>query len=359
MKRITLYTAIFIPLLFNLPALTLADADSKAEAILDDISDARHPEGLSGFTCHAEMKTRVDGDTSGGTGFLAMLELPVIGMDITYIAPFDFRVDITNSPVPGLDVLSSTRLRGDDPVMLSNPALKQALLAVYDIEYVGKDEHNGVQCHVLHFTPIEETNFRPPFGLYIRESDDIPIYTEMILTHNDENILFRSEIEYTTIDGFMLPDVIETRADFLDTTELVMTTIFSDYEVNTFSRTFVGKEASDDGEDSDDIDNFFSDIYHGFEDPVMMVDLGADSEPYSKLRFAFALEVPSKAVAKELERKHPEIVALTRETLSGRSWTILEDQRYETGRELMDRINDILTEGDVTDFYFTVFIPER
>lgn len=360
MKRVTLFAALFILLLFNLPTLTLADADPKAEAILDDISDARHPEGLSGFICYAEMKTRVEGDPSGSMGFLALLELPVIGMDITYVAPFDFRVEITNSPVSGMDILSSTRLRGDDPVMLSNPALKQALLAVYDIEYVGMDEHNGTECHVLHFTPIEETNFRPPFGLYIRESDDVPIYTEMILTHNDENILFRSEIEYTTIDGFMLPDVIETRADFLDGTELVMTTTFSDYEVNTFSRTFVGKEASDNGEDGDDdIDKFFSDIYHGFEDPVMMVDLGADSEPYSKLRFAFALEVPSKAVAKELELKHPEIVALTRDALSGRSWATLEDQRFETGRELMKMINDILTEGDVTDFYFTVFIPER
>ena len=97
MKRVTLFTALFILLLFNLPTLTLADADSKAEAILDDISDARHPEGLSGFTCYAEMETRVDGDPSGSMGFLAMLEMPVIGMDITYIAPFDFRMEITFS----------------------------------------------------------------------------------------------------------------------------------------------------------------------------------------------------------------------------------------------------------------------
>ena len=338
------------------------DTDTRAEAILDDIAEARHPEGLSSFTCRAEMETGVEGGGNIGAGFLALLEMPVIGMDITYIAPFDFRVEIENSPIPGVDAISDLRLRGDDPLTLSNPALKQSLLAVYDVEYTGRVSHDGAPCVVLHFTPKDETAYRPPFGLYIRESDNVPVYTEMILTHEDENILFRSEIEYTTIDGFMLPGVIETRAEFLNGTELVMTTRFTDYVVNEV-KTAISEE-EDNGwkhpDNSWDVDDdAFTDLYRGFEETVMMVNLSEDSEPYRKLRFAFTLEVESKEVAKELDLKHPDIVADVRDALSGRGWASLEDRRYEVGRELMARINDILLEGEVTDFYFTVFMPER
>lgn len=338
------------------------DTDTKAEAILDDIAKARHPEGLSSFTCHAEMVTSVEGSESIGAGFLALLEIPVIGMDITYIAPFDFRVEIENSPIPGFDAISDLRLRGDDPLTLSNPALKQSLLAVYDAEYAGSVPHDGVPCVVLFFTPKDETAYRPPFALYICESDNVPIYTEMILTYEDEDILFRSEIEYVTVDGFMLPGVIETRAEFLNGAELVMTTTFTDYVVNEVKTSISeeednGRKHPDNSWDVDD--DAFTDLYHGFEDPVMMVNLSDDSEPYRKLRFAFTLEVESKEVAKELDLKHPDIVADARDALTGRRWASLEDRRYEVGRELMGRINDILTKGEVTEFYFTLFMPER
>ncbi|MCI0482199.1 MAG: flagellar basal body-associated FliL family protein, partial [Candidatus Dadabacteria bacterium] len=219
---------------------------------------------------------------------------------------------------------------------------------------MGEGIHEGQECDIIRLTPIEETSFRPPFDLYIRKSDYFPIYTEMTLSFQEEKIEFRSEIEYGTYDGFMLPLVIETRADFDENSELVMTTTFTDYNVN--SVTLMESEKNESGEG----DIFgFSDIYHGFEDPEMMVNLSADSKPYSKLRFAFALEVSSEEVAKELDRLHPQIVEAVRALLEGRKWADLDSRKFETGRELMKLINGMLSEGMATDFYFTIFHAER
>jgi flagellar basal body-associated protein FliL len=331
-----------------------ADADDESGKLLDRMANARHPQGLTGFTCHAEMETTIEGEELDALSALAMFEMPVVGMNITYLAPFDFRVEIENSPIPEVDDLVGIRLRGDDPLTLSNPGLKQALLAAYEIKYIGEGIHSGQVCAILRLTPEEETTYRPPFDLYIRKSDYLPIYTEMTLPYDDEKIEFRSEIEYALVEGFLLPSVIETRADFDKNSELVMTTTFSDYKVNTVTLMESEKKTQGSG------DLFqFSDIYHGFEEPEMMVNLSEDSKPYSKLRFAFALEVSSDDVSDELDKMHPKVVEDVRAALEGRKWADLDSRKYEVGRELMDLINGILNDGMVTDFYFTIFQAER
>ncbi len=342
-------------LLFIVLALPVAaSADAQSGKLLDKMFNARHPRGLSGFTCRAEMETTIEGDESNALSALAILDMPTIGMDITYVAPFDFRVSIENSPIPTEDSLESIRLRGDDPLTLANPALKQALLAVYDVEYIGYAVYYGDDCDVIRLTPLDETEFRPPFELYLCQPDCLPVYTEMTLLLNGEEIEFRSDIMYETYDGFRLPWLIQTRANLEGGVLLKMDTTFSDYNVN--SVTLIESEKKEQA--TGDVFQF-SDIYHGFEDPEMMVNLSEDSKPYSKLRFAFALEVSSDDVAKELDKLHPEIVDSVRAALEGRKWADLDSLKYETGLELTKLINGMLSDGTVTDFYFTIFHAER
>jgi flagellar basal body-associated protein FliL len=207
--------------------------------------------------------------------------------------------------------------------------------------------------------PTDWTKGLMPFDLYIRAADSLPVYTEVEISAEKNGVFFKTEIEYSQIDGFQLTKAITTTVEFTDLSNFIYKTSFSDYEINPADTVLLeGKEKS--AIENDNVDeDAFADIYHGFEAPPLVVKLGGENALYTKLRFAFALEAPSKQVVKELEKKHAEITAAVCNALEGRLWGDIKDRSYEIGLELTDIINGELATGKVTDFYFTIFNAER
>jgi flagellar basal body-associated protein FliL len=365
--RTSIFPLAIIPLLFLGASTAFAETDSKAEVILRKIDAALHPEGLEGFHCTARIElSETPGTESGLPGPTAYSEADA-EIRINYIAPYDFRVEYPESYRAGEShSVQMIRLRGDDPFTLANPALKQALSAVYNAEYTGAEFYNGEECKVLHLEPVRLNDMLHPFNLYIRTSDNLPVHTEVLVHTPVGDIIINSDIGYSVIDGFNVVSTITTAIE--EPTSLPIekglawphfthTTTFSDYEINPAETVLLGGKYEVNIE-QDDGDSF-ADIYHGFENPPMVVALGAGNALYSKLRFAFGLEIPSDDVAKELEKKHSDITAAVCDELRGRFWKDIKDNRYEVGRELMELINGMLTEGEVTDFYFTIFEAQR
>ena len=340
-----------------LPAFSQTSAD--ASAILGKMDASRRPEGLKVFRCaaHIEILSTLD----RGTRYLDPPgppdENPAI--NITYVAPYDFRVEYSGPEYAGTYPKDFTRLRGDDPLTLANPALKQELLAVYQPQSTADKDHNGEACHVVHMMPTDWTKGLVPFDLYIRAADSLPVYTEVQVSADKGAVFFRTEIEYTQIDTFQVVGTITTTVEFTDLTNFIYKTSFSDYEINPTDTVLLNPASKPDTGDEGPANDSFADIYHGFEDPPLVVRLGGENALYSKLRFAFALEVPSKQVVKELEKRHDEITAAVSLSLEGRSWGDIKDKSYELGLELTDIINGMLTAGKVADFYFTKFEAER
>jgi len=340
-----------------LPAFSETSPD--AQAVLDKMDAARHPEGLKGFRCTARIEILTNPDRS--STLMDPPGPPAENPDvyITYIAPYDFRVEYSGPDYAGTYPKDFTRLRGDDPLTLANPAMEQELLAVYEVESTEDKSHNGDECHVLRMIPTDWTKGLMPFDLYIRAADSQPVYTEVQISADKGGVFFKTEIEYSRIDAFQVTKTITTTVEFTDLSNFIYKTSFSDYEINPADTILLDNKEKAAIENDEVDEDAFADIYHGFEDPPLVVKLGGENALYTKLRFAFALEAPSKQVVKELEKKRVEITAAVCNALEGRLWGDIKDRSYEIGLELTDIINGELTAGKVTDFYFTIYNAER
>ena len=118
----------------------LGDTSLKAESILQKMDSALHPEGLFEFRCKALTEV---GNVPAGESVIPRISAEV---NIYYIGPYDFRVEYS-APYGTVFPEGILRLRGDDPMTLANPALKQALLAVYDAVFAGErvyEENNRI-----------------------------------------------------------------------------------------------------------------------------------------------------------------------------------------------------------------------
>ena len=344
-----------MPLIFTISP-SHADADSKSESLLTKMEKALHPEGLESFICSVKLGMSVSGMNIDDFPHLAALKIPDVELNITYIAPYDFRFVFSDGASPGGIDLGPMRLRGDDPLLLSNPAMKQALLAVYDAEYLGENFVGVDLFDVIEFTPRDDSMSRHQFKLYLRDEDHIPVFTIMEVPIENETLIFVSQVDYIIANGYRVPGKITTLAEFENGGEIKVTTDFDNHVINKLPDA-IEMEQSDEVEDSGEF--IFADIYHGFEKPHITIALSAKSDPFKKLNIAFALETTGKPVFKELDKKKALVIEQVKAKLDGRDLGELENRSFEVGRELIELINSILEEGGVSDFYFTTFEPMR
>jgi flagellar basal body-associated protein FliL len=362
MKNITINIIIGIALnmLLSMFAATSTSAMSLSD-VLAGIDSVKRPSTMKSISFEGDMVVDVSGSLGTDKGLIPEKE----SLSIQWRAPNDWLCiyqsggetgqrespDINESPVTSHE-------------LLARPDLLDILYRKWTIEYQGSALWDGAPAWQLLVRPTDLKSETPPFNLYVRKDDFMPLRVAMTTPDGTE---IETDMTWVNIDGVAAPSKFTTRfAPALGPLKGFETTFYN-HRINPdlSDVVFPREEARvvvQESDTTDDVPPVFEELYHGFADKPIVVKIADSSGTYDRLSFTFSLYVEDRDLMKVLEKRDNEIRELVANVMAGREWSgnsglSNAGVKYQAGKDITAAINQLLLTDKITDFYFDMFKP--
>jgi len=252
-----------------------------------------------------------------------------------------------------------------DHVFFARPDFIDFLDLEWTVQYQGSANWEGEPAYSLLFRPTDLTLSTPPFTIYISKDTMMPMRTEVVFSDGTTGV---TDFSWVVVDEIYVPVSFESRFSSPIGPLNGYTTAYFNHSVNSdvthlsFPRLEGTVSAGAAAETTDDSPALFDELYHGFEDDPIIVDIADSEGNYDQIEFTFTLYVDDGDVFWRLDDVEDEIRDVATSVISTWDWSGAEglgsiSGKYECGREIRDAINVYLETSAVTDFYFITFEP--
>lgn len=351
--RITSYNLILI--IFFMVA-TPVYATTLSE-VLNGIKSARAPESLTSLSFLGDMRLSLEGE--GGllpsqSSLLAAWQSP----DQWY-STYELSGEIASGMRgigPGHPAV--------DQMILSRPDFLDVLDTVWVAQYQGSAMWDGDPAWQILFSTRDITLDTPPFTLYVRKDDFVPLRASVVFEDGSTAI---TDMTWIVEEDILLP------AKFTTTFEPPVGPL-AGYETTWFNHEInpdlseidfphvEGTLLSSNDPDLDEGPAVFEELYHGFADDPIYAPLTDSSGTYNRIEFTFSLYVEDQSIPDMLDSRQSEIRELTIEIISSWDWSgdnglSTPGGKYDCGKEIEQAIGEFIGTDAITDFYFLDFEP--
>ncbi|MCX6647261.1 MAG: hypothetical protein NTY09_13025 [bacterium] len=325
--------------------------------VLAGINNARAPESLTSLSFLGDMRMSLE---SGGgllpaqSSILAAWQSP----DLWY-STYELSGEIASGMSgigPGHPAV--------DQVFLSRPDFLNIIDTVWTAQYQGSATWDGDPAWQLLFTTRDITLDTPPFTLYVRKDDFVPLRASVQF---QDGSTATTDMTWIVQDGILLPAKFTTTFNPPIGPLSGYETTWFNHEINPdlsnidFPRE-EGTLLSGNDPDIDDGAAVFEELYHGFADDPISSPLTDSSGTYSHIEFTFSLYVEDSSIPDQLNSRQSAIRELAIQVISGWDWSgdnglSTPGGKYECGKAIENAIGELLGTASITDFYFLDFVP--
>ncbi len=337
-------------------ALAVPAGATTLSEVLSGIADARKPVGLTTLTFMGDMRL----DLNTETGLLP----EQVSLFAAWRAPGDWFCSYESG---GELAGSLDEAGGGHPsvnhVLLSRPDFLDVLDMVWVAQYQGTALWDGEPAWQLLFSTRDLTLDVPPFQLYVRKDDLVPLRASATF---DDGTVATTDFSWIVVDEIIVPAKFTTRFEPAVGPLSGFETTYFNHEVNTdlSGVNFPREEGTllSINEPEGESPPVFEELYHGFADDPIVAPINDSSGTYDRLSFTFSLYVESESVFGELNGRRQAIRTLAGEIVSEWDWSgddglSTPGGKYECGMEIMTAIGELLDTDAITDFYFLDFDP--
>jgi flagellar basal body-associated protein FliL len=345
-------------LLFAFPAQATTLSD-----VLDGISSIRKPDILKTLSFKGDMRLDLSNDS-------ASILPSEASVSTAWMAPDKWKVEWEIGGQPSTDMSGMTDITGGksahpavDHVLWCRPDCLDVLYRSWTVEYQGTAFWEGDPAWQLLVRPTDLTSDTPPFNMYVRKDDYYPLRVSVEFPDGTKAV---TDLTWLTVDGVVVPARFTTQFTPRVGPLRGFETTFYNHQINPdlsnvdFTRQEISMTSG--GDESDDTQPIFEELYHGFDDLQIVTDIVDSTGTYDRLSFTFSLYVEDPAVKDLLNKKQDAIRSLAAQVMSGREWSgdaglSRPGPKYQAGRDIQKAINDFLGTDKITDFYFLDFKP--
>jgi flagellar basal body-associated protein FliL len=351
-KLISKFALLLIFFISAIPASATTVSD-----VLAGIKNARAPESLMSLTFLGDMRmslTSGDGLLPAQSSILGAWQSPDL-----WISTYELSGELAS----GMSGIGSGH-PAVDQVFLSRPDFLNILDTAWTAQYQGSATWDGEPAWQLLFTTRDITLDTPPFTLYVRKDDFVPLRASVTFQEGSTAI---TDMTWIVDENVLLPAKFTTTFNPPVGPLAGYETTWFNHEINPdlsdidFPREQGALLSNNDPDNSDEA-AVFEELYHGFADNPINAPLTDSSGTYGSIEFTFSLYVEDASIPAQLDSRQTEIRNLAIQVISGWDWSgdnglSTPGGKYECGMEIKDRIGELLGTDSITDFYFLDFVP--
>lgn len=251
-----------------------------------------------------------------------------------------------------------------DQVILSRPDFLDVLDKVWTVQYQGTAMWDGEPAWKILFNTRDITLDTPPFTLYVRKDDFVPLRTKVEFSDGTTAI---TDLYWIVTDDVLLPTKFTTTFTPPIGPLAGYETTWFNHEINPdlsdidFPRE-EGSLLSSNDPDLDEGPAVFEELYHGFADDPIIAPINDSSGTYDRISFTFSLYVEDASIPGQLDLRQVAIRNLAIDIISDWEWSgdnglSMPGGKYECGKEIVGAIGELLRTDAITDFYFLDWEP--